>query len=63
MSVKLGLSISKSKKVIWNDPAVLMEGSELMDGSWYMEDQAVGQKDIDIKTGEDGISVAIQTRP
>ena len=63
MSVKLGLSISKSKKVIWNDPAVLMEGSELMDGSWYMEDQAVGQKDIDIKTGEEDISVAIQTRP
>lgn len=51
MSRKLGLGLEKTKKVILNDPPVLMEGDELMEGDWFMEDQTVGQEDIDVDMG------------
>jgi hypothetical protein len=63
MSRKLGLGLGRTKKVILNDPPVLMEGAELMEGDWIMEDQVVGQNDIDIEAGEEDIAIEVSKRP
>jgi len=55
------LYTDKQRTVVYNDPPVDMEGSELMEGSWFMEDQTTGLDEIEFApTKEEDIELGLQ---